>query len=184
MKKIILLLAMAFGCISTYAQNRVDFQLTTNGTFVNSNGDDFVVLNYNSQKKEQLYSNTLVSITRLYTSPKSVISKVENEIISVNGYKKDFATYMMFANLELSVQYVFQIQFKDGKIRVTVPCITEMFIDGRKIDNPTEWIKEKIYKKGEVRKERIVTMKQMNSSINSIVNNILEDMENSKKDNW
>ena len=79
MKKILFLVMSALAFMGNVnAQKTVDFKLQADGSFVNSSdGKNFVVIPFDGKTKDELYSETLVAVTKLYNSPKDVISKVE-----------------------------------------------------------------------------------------------------------
>jgi|WetSurMetagenome_2_1015567.scaffolds.fasta_scaffold216311_2 hypothetical protein len=185
MKKIILLLVMALGCIFTYAQSRVDFQLTPNGTFISKDGKGYAIINYDNQTKDQLYSEAFLAATKFHNTSESVIRNEDDKMITIHGDYKNVAKYMtMVLYFPLSAKYIVQFQFKDGKVKISAPLITSINLEGVDVDKPMLWLSQLYNEKGKPKKSRITTIEEIDKSMNSIINNILTNMENSKKDNW
>jgi hypothetical protein len=115
MKKIILFATLVLLSTMVNAQ----FSLTING-FVNSqdNSKDYVVFDYENINKEVLYINVLKFITTNYKSAKDVISKVENEVITINAIQSKIATCK---TLKYDASYTVSISFKDSKIKIDAP---------------------------------------------------------------
>jgi hypothetical protein len=80
---------------------------------------DYIVLEYPGKSKEDLYKKTLLFLNKKYTSPKDVVSKVENESISVNGYSPNSIRRNKLHVFNMDYKIV--LEFKDGKIRVNAP---------------------------------------------------------------
>ena len=114
MKKIILLVILAFPIMV-----KAQFSLTING-FVSSkdNSKNYVVFDYDSISKEKLYTNVLKYITYNYKSAKDVVSKVDNEVITINA----FQPAQIKAKLtKYDISYTIVVNFKDNKIKIDAP---------------------------------------------------------------
>lgn len=183
MKVKLLLLFVSINLIG-YSQT-VDFQLQADGTFKNNEEPkDYTVIEYEGKSREDLYSEILIGVTRLYNSPKDVISKVENEIISVNGISTNCVTLkgMMGVRVNFSIQYVIQFQFKEGKIRVDAPVISRLFTDDTPDIKPfSGWLKvQNVFKKGKPNKQE--TINDFNNTLNGLINNILKGKTTTDED--
>lgn len=177
------------GISNAYAQKTVDFKLQADGTFINgSDGKNFVVIPFDGKSQSELYSEMLVAITRLYNSPKDVISKVEGEIISVNGISQNCVSLkaMMGIKVSFSIQYILQFQFKDGKIRVDAPVIARFFSDNAPDISPfSGWLEaQKVFKKGEANPKKQNTVDDFNNTLNELINNIISNMGGKSEEDW
>ncbi|WP_155642483.1 hypothetical protein [Tannerella forsythia] len=187
----VLFLSIAFLLASGnfYAQNAVNFKVQEDGTFVNeSDGKKFAILSFEGISKNDLYAKTLIGITKIYNSPKDVISKVEGDMISVNGIRQDCINYpwLFGSRIIFSIDYVLQFQFKDGKVRVEAPVITRCYNYQYQPDKLEYWIKaQKLFKNGEPNPKRKDVINDINTAANEIINNILKNLdENSDENNW
>lgn len=107
------------------------FVLTPTG-FVSSedNSKNYIVLDFPSKSKNELYNMTLIYITKNYKSAKDVISKVENEVLTINAVSSAPIrrnSFQIFQN-----NYTVVISFKDGKIKIDSPVVNlTRFNDGK-----------------------------------------------------
>lgn len=190
MKKITLLMFAAlifFGNI--HAQKNVDFRLQADGNFINeADGKNFTVIPFDGKTKENLYSEVLVAVTKLYNSPKDVISKVDGEVISVNGISQNCVVLkaMMGVKVAFSIQYVLQFQFKDGKLRVDAPVVSRFFSDTAPDISPfSGWLEaQSVFKKGKANPKKQGTIDDFNNTLNGLINNIISNIGSKSEDNW
>lgn len=121
MKKQLLTLLAVLISASTFAQSTATFKLTPNG-FVNANDTSkhFIVFDLPGKSQAELYSASLTYMTSNYVSPKDVISKVENEVLTVNGYEPG-AIKNTSLQTPFDMNYTVVFKFKDGKIKVEDP---------------------------------------------------------------
>lgn len=114
MKKLLCIALLLFS-ISVNAQ----FTLTKEG-FVNSKdvSKKYTVFDIENQPKEHLYVNVLKFVTQQYKSAKDVISKVENEVITINAKEPE---QIYCKNQRYDIQYTISISFKDNKIKIDAP---------------------------------------------------------------
>lgn len=99
--------------------------LTPDGVKSSSNlASDFVVLNFD-QKQSDLYNSALTAMTKLYRSPKYVIDKVENTSIKVSANSDVIAVHKltMLEKQKYSIDYVVHLDFKDNRMRVSIPTV-------------------------------------------------------------
>jgi hypothetical protein len=114
MKKILVLVLLA---IPLAVQGQ--FLLTKDG-FVNleNNSISYVVYDIDGKNKEALYMGVLKFITSNYVSAKDVISKVDNEVITISALQPKAITCKM---VKYDVSYTIVISFKDNKIKIDAP---------------------------------------------------------------
>ena len=180
---LILLLSLSFSLNS----QTVNFGIQSDGTFKNViDGKTFVVIERDGKSQSELYSEILIAITRLYNSPKDVISKVENEVISVNGISEDCVTQNLSMGMKniYSIQYILQFQFKDGKIRVEAPVVSRFFTHNNPDVKPfSGWLNvQNIFKKGMPNPKKQNTIDDFNNTFNDIINNIISNKVSNDED--
>lgn len=83
MKKIALLLTSFFISCAVFSQSKEYFKFTPNG-FTSMDDKPYCVVQVEGTASE-IYDKVLRSIGRLYNSPQTVASKVENQQISINA---------------------------------------------------------------------------------------------------
>ena len=189
MRRILLITLLVFCTANICAQDTIDFRLQYDGSYLNHDDKkNYVVIPFEGKTKEDLYSKTLIALTKMYNSPKDVISKVDGEVISVNGIIKDCVILrgIMGSKSFYSIQYVLQFQFKDAKVRVDAPVITRIFSNDKPTYiSPQIWLEEnKVFKNGKQNYLRQEAINGFNKPLNNLINNILSNMGNTKKDDW
>lgn len=190
MKKILLATLLVFCAANIYAQDAIDFRIQDDGGFLNyNNGKSYVVIPFEGKTKKDLYSKTLVAIIKAHNSRKDVISKVDGEIIAINGTIRDCVLLreMMGSRSFYSIRYILQFQFKDGKVRVDAPVITRFFFFGDKINtiSLSGWLKRKeVFKDGRPNYLKQETIDGFNQPLNNLIKNILSNMDDKQEDDW
>lgn len=98
------------------------FTLTPSG-FQNASDTtkNYIVLTYPGEKQNNLFNKTLLYLNKAYRSPKDVISKVENQSITISGYQPN-AIHRNTLHV-FSMGYSLTIEFKDERMKVSAPAI-------------------------------------------------------------
>ena len=104
-------LLMSLSCVS---QEMAKFELTKDGVAP-------IVVNIDSSKAEAIYKKTLNWVQESYKTPKEALkTNIENEKIRVDGFKKNAWYYKSLGvTNSYDMEYSFEIEFKDNKIRLT-----------------------------------------------------------------
>lgn len=115
---------MTIGVIASYAQDTIYFILTPDG-FINGKEPSvsYVVLNYPEKKQDELYNAVLKYATTSFVSPQDVISKIENEVITLNGVTLIINGF--------STLFTISFEFKEGRMKVNIPVLIRMSAIGR-----------------------------------------------------
>lgn len=92
------------------------FKFSSMADLSTADGKDFVVYELEGWKQKELYDKMVLGISKLFTYPDKVMTKVENELVTVNGYEGD--AFSWGKGYFVSYYYSLKFQFKDGKIRV------------------------------------------------------------------
>ncbi|MDM1138884.1 DUF4468 domain-containing protein [Empedobacter sp. R132-2] len=111
--------------------NAQSFRLNSSG-FVNSedNTKDYVVLDFPNQSQSELFSKAMIFVTKYYKSAKDVISKVDNETISINAISSHDIPRNSIHYYQN--RYIIVLSFKDGKIKVDAPNVSlTRYTDGQ-----------------------------------------------------
>lgn len=116
------LLMMSLG---TKAQDqKVDFKLQPNGTFLTEDGKDFIVIEYEGKSAEELHTMVKDNVMSLYNSPKDVMSESGNNVITIFALEKHiWQVKSLGATGIYGGNYKLVFKFKDGRIRIDAPSI-------------------------------------------------------------
>lgn len=177
MKKICLFLLLGMLTIAVNSQNQVNFTLSKTCHYVVPNSDkDYYIFNYEGESQSSLYNKALIGLTKTFVSAKDVVSKVENSMISINTTK--VISYIIGGILPTKtyMDYVVEIEFKDGRIRVNAPTIVSMRNSKGEAGPPSNFM---IAASGEL---SIGWDKYL--FVNDVINNILLSLEEKSSDDW
>lgn len=143
MKKLFFFFCLLCSTILMNAQNKVNFKMQSESSFKSEDGKDFIVIPFEGKSSQELYKMVNINVTTQYVSAKNVLNSVENEVISVNGREDGVVTKKNKNKNEkkshfnqrkpvedtryaFSFRYVLNFRFKDGKIRIDAPVVTEI----------------------------------------------------------
>ena len=189
-KNIILTLTLFSVSFCSLSQDNNKFVLTSEG-FRNDSDQtkDYIVLQFPEKSQADLYKAVLIFANSSFVSAKDVVSKVDNESISINGFAKKAVRRTNSHVFDLN--YTLTIQFKDGKIRIASPSINkististkyqEMYLKGATDALSGDYFS--IYnKKGELKLEK--AKEDLETYFNSLISKIEQAIktENNKKD--
>lgn len=123
-KKLAFLLILITTSIFSFSQTN-KFILTEGG-FKNDSDQtkDYIVLEFPGKSQADLFKSVLIFANSSFVSPKDVISKVDNESITINGFAKNAVRRTNSHVFDLN--YTLNIMFKDGKIRIAAPSINKI----------------------------------------------------------
>lgn len=126
MKKLLVLLFVNVIC---YSQTSIEkFEYTEIGL------NDYVVSEFNSVSKEEIYKKTINWVKETYKNPDEVMKmKIENEKIRINGIANKILNVKGYT---YNLEYVIEISFKDDKYKFELITLThEQGLDYKKIPN-------------------------------------------------
>jgi hypothetical protein len=124
MNKSLLIMVLVLFTMAINAQNRVHFTLSKSCTYVKPNSDtSYYIFNYEGESQASLYNKALIGVTKTFVSAKDVVSKVENSLISINSTHVLSYTIGGIIPTKNYVNYVVEIEFKEGRIKVNAPTI-------------------------------------------------------------
>ena len=118
---ILSVLFCAYGCL---AQDYVSFNLQSNGTFVNPDGGNYIVVEYEGKTASELYNMVKNNVMSFYKKPKEVMSENESQMLSIRGFQDK----VWYASAYFGAFYNLSFKFKDGKIRIDAPVIDSQLV--------------------------------------------------------
>ena len=126
MKKLVLLIAIMVATGVQAQVKKVEFKLQSTGAFLSENGENYVVVPFEGKSANELYSMVKGNVLSLYNDPKEVMSEIEGEAINIFAFKKDmWVVKSLGATGVYGGKYKLVFRFKDGRIRVDAPSISE-----------------------------------------------------------
>lgn len=126
MKLIISTLLLFLVSVTSEAQYVSNLKLNYEGNFTTPDGKDYDVAVFEGKDATELFEMVNKHVALVYRSPKDVESNINDKIISIYGYAPNCANISWGIKMHLSFHYSLKFQFKDGKIRIEVPILSEM----------------------------------------------------------
>lgn len=115
------------------------FKFNSDATFTTGTDKSFIIYEASGYTQNELYSAMLLGISKLFKNPDKVLTKVDNELITVNAIT-DYC--VKYHNYVYAFAYTIQFQFKDGKIRVDTPIVNAFIpTSGEHKSNVSGWIR-------------------------------------------
>jgi len=165
------------------------FSLTPEGFRNNIESDkDYIVIDFPNNTQEELFKRVLLFVNSSFVSPKDVISKVDNELISLNGFAKDAVKGNFIGSFDLN--YTISIQFKDGRIRINAPSINKMINISTKVQEMilvggtdlTGSYFAIFNRKGEVKSQNAKVC--LEDYFENLINTLIDTVKINKNDDW
>jgi len=194
MKKVILIAAMSIFFISrSVAQGGIaKMYLKASGFTGVDSTKSYVVLEYDKIMKGDLYKKSLTYLNGIYKTPSKVISVVEGESITVNGFDDHLSQAGNLYKFPFSYNIV--LQFKDGKIKFE-PRIVEMkeiftvnnketpfYVNSLQSPKPVEI--HCIYLHNNEKNVTILFQEDIKLAIDKWINSYISGINNAMVDNW
>lgn len=189
MRKILSLIGAMLIALSVNAQDKgVDFKLQKDGSFLTADGKDYVIVKYDSLTAHEIYQKLCSNAGGVYNNPNRVMSNVEDVSIKVRAISTGLVKGVL--GVVRDAYYQYQIQIKDGRVRVEAPVIEEELIRLNYNDMacwwhkyPAKWLKDE--KSTEKHKVKILWVEMnINAAINGVLGYSPTENENKKEDNW
>ena len=163
--------------VLSFAQGSVNFSVTKYGSYeIPYSSNDYYVITFPNQTQSQLYTSALKAVTRNFVSAKDVVSKVENEMISVNAIHRYTESYEVFS-LTYDVNYSFEMEFRDGRVKVNAPRIIKI------TDHYGDRVSFSDCATSSTTGELLESSRREFSFVNGVINRILSSM-GSYSDDW
>jgi len=109
------------------AQYVSHLKMNFDGNFTTQEGKDYDVAVFEGKNAIELFDKVKKNVALIYRSPKDVESNVNEKIISIYGYASNCVSFNWgISPFILSFHYSLKFQFKDGKIRIEVPILSDM----------------------------------------------------------
>ena len=133
MKKLFTVALLLLCGMTIYAQSISDakyvsnFKMNYDGNFSTQDCKDYDVAVIEGKDATELFDLVRKHVSLAFRSPKDIESNINDKIISIYGYapKCTFFTAPGF-KFYLSFHFSLKFQFKDGKIRIEAPILSEM----------------------------------------------------------
>lgn len=92
---------------------------------------DYLIYEVPEMSASDLKASTLTTISSMYSSPKDIVTSLSDNMIQLEGYIA--SAYLSMTSKDLypvDVSFTWTMQFKDGKIRINIPRIKQIYVTG------------------------------------------------------
>ncbi len=178
MKKFVLVSMCGLFAIFSFAQSRVNFTLNNRCEYIIKGAEkDFYVFPYEGETQAALYNKALMGVTKTFVSAKDVVSKVENSMISINStHRIEYYIAGGLVKVINDVNYIVEMEFKDGKIKVNAPQIVAIRNNKGQVAPTRDFL---LNSSGQ-----LATGWERYLFVNDVINNILSSIKKSSNDDW
>ena len=182
MKKALFICGFLMLVMSSFSQKEVEFFLQSNGSFLTADSSDYVVVPFEGKTASELYSMVKSNAMSLYRDTKEVMSEDENVAIKICELK----------NIDENLYYdyygdcSFLFQFKDGKIKVDAPSVSNQVYDKESKSYKSFYfhVRSLFTREGTVKPRKLKHKLRIEDSINYSINYLLGFYQkNTDKDN-
>ena len=166
---------------NVYSQDSsVKFLIQSDGTMLTEDGKGYQIIIFDGESQEEIFNKLIIGVTAIFVDPKSVISTVENQLISISGVRgiqRDVGG--LWGNSMVYFHYVIKIHIKEGRVKVDSPSFSLLSFDSGYIqdDIPGWLVAQKIFTKdGQPNKKKEIYYdfyNRVNESFSSLINQIL-----------
>lgn len=92
---------------------------------------DYLVYEVPGLSASELKSSTLNTISSMYSSPKDVVTTLSDNMIQLEGYiSRAYYSKTGDSLYPVDFSFIWTMQFKDGKIRINIPKIKQIYVTG------------------------------------------------------
>lgn len=128
MKKIIVILMCVCSVYCCFAQNDINYQLSSTGITTNTS-EDYIVINVaDSISQNELKKRTQSFLSSKLQVPQSKITDETESLITFNWVSR--CRLNDFQKTTVDISYVITFLFKDGKVRINTPFYDSTIVCG------------------------------------------------------
>ena len=92
---------------------------------------DYLVYEVPGLSASELKASTLNTISSMYSSPKDVVTTLSDNMIQLEGYiSRAYYSKAGDSLYPVDFSFTWTMQFKDGKIRINIPKIKQIYVTG------------------------------------------------------
>lgn len=92
---------------------------------------DYLIYEVPGMSASDLKASTLTTISSMYCSPKDVVTSLSDNMIQLEGYiSRAYYSKTSDSVYPVDFSFTWTMQFKDGKIRINIPRIKQIYVTG------------------------------------------------------
>lgn len=163
------------------------FTISADGHYRATDGKDYIIYPFEGKSAKEIYSLICSNVSKVYNSPQSVMSTVENASVSIHAFADDILYQKSYLGIKFFYEgtYNLLIEIKDGRVKINAPSFGMQTGQSETINRTktAENILSDFFdKKGRLKGNRVVWKPYAEQRINGIYKTLL-GLDNTKDAN-
>ena len=180
MKKVLMLMAIMIAVVvQANAQAEFNgFTISADGHYRAADGKDYIIYQFDGKSAKDIYTLICSNVSKVYNSPQSVMSTVENSSVAIHAFADDILYQKSYLGIKFFYEgtYNLLIEIKDGRVKINAPSFGMQTGQSETINRTktAENILSDFFdKKGRLKGNRVIWKSYAEQRINSIYKTLL-----------
>ena len=180
MKKILMFMAIMIAVVvQANAQAEFNgFTISADGHYRAADGKDYIIYQFDGKSAKDIYTLICSNVSKVYNSPQSVMSTVENSSVAIHAFADDILYQKSYLGIKFFYEgtYNLLIEIKDGRVKINAPSFGMQTGQSETINRTktAENILSDFFdKKGRLKGNRVIWKSYAEQRINSIYKTLL-----------
>ena len=180
MKKILMFMAIMISVVvQANAQAEFNgFTISADGHYRAADGKDYIIYQFDGKSAKDIYTLICSNVSKVYNSPQSVMSTVENSSVAIHAFADDILYQKSYLGIKFFYEgtYNLLIEIKDGRVKINAPSFGMQTGQSETINRTktAENILSDFFdKKGRLKGNRVIWKSYAEQRINSIYKTLL-----------
>ena len=154
------------------------FTISADGHYRSADGKDYIIYQFDGKSAKDIYTLICSNVSKVYNSPQSVMSTVENSSVAIHAFADDILYQKSYLGIKFFYEgtYNLLIEIKDGRVKINAPSFGMQTGQSETINRTktAENILSDFFdKKGRLKGNRVIWKSYAEQRINSIYKTLL-----------
>ena len=154
------------------------FTISSDGHYRAADGKDYIIYQFDGKSAKDIYTLICSNVSKVYNSPQSVMSTVENSSVAIHAFADDILYQKSYLGIKFFYEgtYNLLIEIKDGRVKINAPSFGMQTGQSETINRTktAENILTDFFdKKGRLKGNRVIWKHYAEQRINSIYKTLL-----------
>ena len=154
------------------------FTISADGHYRAADGKDYIIYQFDGKSAKDIYTLICSNVSKVYNSPQSVMSTVENSSVAIHAFADDILYQKSYLGIKFFYEgtYNLLIEIKDGRVKINAPSFGMQTGQSETINRTktSENILSDFFdKKGRLKGNRVIWKPYAEQKINSIYKTLL-----------
>ena len=99
------------------------FTISADGHYRAADGKDYIIYQFDGKSAKDIYTLICSNVSKVYNSPQSVMSTVENSSVAIHAFADDILYQKSYLGIKFFYEgtYNLLIEIKDGRVKINAP---------------------------------------------------------------